>query len=167
MNRSLFRLALGFSALVLLSPISQAQQPIQPRVAPPAADPPVELVPATKEETWTLGGQQWDFKDIAAAYIPIKGSINPQTGVVEWTLEIVRELSAGEIGTQENLEGTPFKPTFIDEEKIAVQEDARVRITKITGKVGDRIRMTLKLPPPELLDKVKLVRIERRTKVGF
>lgn len=167
MTSSLFRLALGFSALILLSSVSLAEQPVQPRVAPPVAEAPVELVPATKEETWTLGGQQWDFKDIATAYVPVKGTINPQTGVVEWTLEIVRELAPGEIGTQENLEGTPFKPTFIDEERIAVQEDARVRITKITGKVGDRIRMTLQLPKAELLEKVKLVRIERRTEVGF
>ena len=141
-----------------------AQQPPQPAATP--ADP-ADVVSATKEETWTLGGQQWDFKDVATAFKPTKGALDPKTGVAVWTLELVKELSAGEIGMQENLEGSPFKPVFIDEEKIAVQGDATVRITKITGKPGDKIRLTVQLPPAEILDAVKLIRIERRTKVGF
>jgi hypothetical protein len=145
-----------------------AQQPA-PRPAAPAATQaePTDVVPATKEETWTLGGQQWDFKDVATAYKPTKGALDPRTGVAVWTLELVKELSAGEIGLQENLEGSPFKPVFIDEEKIAVQGDATVRITKITGRPGDKIKLTMQLPPAEILDAVKVVRIERRTKVGF
>ncbi len=154
------RLVLGIFTMGLLAAAAMAQQPRD-------EEPPADLVAATKEETWTLGNQQWDFKDIATAYVPVKGTLNPKSGVVEWTLEIVKDLTAGEIGMQENQEGSPFKPTFIDDEKIAVQEDARIRISKITGKVGDRIRLTMQLPPPELLDKTKVVRIERRTKVGF
>ncbi len=170
MIRSVFGLVFGILVTGLFASAARAQQSGQEQ--PPAAQPrvettPAELVPATKEETWTLGGQQWDFKDIATAYRPVKGALDPKTGVVVWTLEIVKELTVGEIGMQENQEGSPFKPTFLDEEKIAVQEDALVRISKISGKVGDGIRMTMLLPKPELLDKVKLVRIARRTKVGF
>jgi hypothetical protein len=174
MSRPAFRFLFALAALGSWAAAGSAQQPAaqpppaQPRTAqPPAQEQPTELIGATKEETWTLGDQQWDFRDIATAYVPVKGSLNPKTGVVEWTLEIVKELSAGEVGTQENLEGSPFKPTFIDEERVAVQEDARIRVSKITGKVGDRIKLTLQLPKEELLAKVRLVRIERRTKVGF
>jgi hypothetical protein len=38
---------------------------------------------------------------------------------------------------------------------------------QIAGKVGDRITLAVKLPPPELLEKVTLVRLGRRTNVGF
>jgi len=176
-NRPLWR-CLGLTAFLLTAQVALSQQPVpeppapqppppaQPRAAARAAQP-ADLVGATKEETWTLGEQQWDFKDIAAAYVPVKGTLNPKTGVAEWTLEIARELSPGEVGTHENLEGSPFKPTFIDQERIAVQEDARVRVSKITGKVGDRIKLTMQLPRPEVLASVRVVRIERRTRVGF
>ena len=155
MIRSAPLVLFGWSMVVCSMSAASAQEPAE------------EVVAATKEESWTLGDQQWDFKDIATAYTPVKGALNPKTGVVEWTLEIVKELSPGEVGTQENLEGSPFKPTFVDEEKIALPGGARVRITKITGKIGDRIKMTVQLPKADVLAKVKLVRIERRTKVGF
>jgi hypothetical protein len=122
------------------------------------------LIEATREEIWLLGEQRWDFRDVAATYVPVRGLLNPQTGVVEWTLEIVREMSEGEAGLQENLEDTPFKPTFLDEDRLAVQVDTPVRITRITGKAGDRVRMTLRLPEEGT---VKAVRIGPRTKVGF
>jgi hypothetical protein len=145
----------------------------EPAPKPPAAQPPtpqpaeVEIVEATKEETWTLGGQQWDFKEIASTYKPVKGALNAKTGVAQWTLEIVKEMSDGEIGLHENLEGSPFKPAFLDAERVAVQSDAVARISQIAGKVGDRITLAVKLPPPELLEKVTLVRLGRRTNVGF
>jgi hypothetical protein len=170
MNRFIVLGALGLVAwpasLPLCAQETPPQPPPQPAAATTATDP-ASLIPATKEETWTLGGQQWDFKDVSTAYRPTKGTLDPQTGVAVWTLELVKELSAGEIGMQENLEGSPFKPTFLDEEKIAVQGDATVRITKITGKPGEKIRMTVQLPTAEVLDAVKVIRIERRTKVGF
>jgi hypothetical protein len=127
----------------------------------------VEVVEATKEETWTLGDQQWDFKDVATTYKPVKGALNPKTGVAQWTLEIVRDLSEGEIGLHENLEGTPFKPAFLDAERIAVLSDSAAKMSKIAGKMGDRITLTVKLPPAELLSKAKVVRVGKRTNVGF
>jgi hypothetical protein len=176
MNRlNLASLAALVTVLVATATLC-AQQPAEPPPAqepPPAPEvqpapqpelPPVELIEATREEIWTLGGQQWDFRDISTAYVPVKGVLNPQTGVVEWTLEIVRELSDGEVGLQENLAGSPFRPTFIDEERIALAEDVPVRVSKITGKVGDRLKMTLRLPEDA---SVRYVRVGRRTKVGF
>jgi hypothetical protein len=152
-------------------PVEQpAEQP--PAVQPPAVQPqdespPVELIEAARQEIWTLGELQWDFRDIATAYVPVKGLLNPQTGVVEWTLEIVREMSDGEVGLHENLDGTPFRPMFLDAERIALEEDAPVRMTRITGKVGDRVKMTLRLPEGVDPGSVRFVRIGRRTKVGF
>jgi hypothetical protein len=169
MIRCFFLLLAAIALTQAVSAQEAAQQPApQPATPPPAAQTdPAALIPATKEETWTLGDQQWDFKDVATAYKPTKGALDPKAGVAVWTLELVKELTAGEIGMQENLEGSPFKPTFIDAEKIAVPGDGQVRITKITGKPGDQIRLIVKLPPAEILGTVKVIRIERRTKVGF
>jgi hypothetical protein len=167
MSQASFLTVIAAALLACSSPLAAQQpapQPNVPRVAAPAAS---ELIPATKEETWTLGGQQWDFKDVAAAYKPTKGALDPKARVAVWTLELVKELSAGEIGMQENLEGSPFKPVFIDEDKVALQADATVRMTKITGKPGDKIKVMVELPPAETLDAVKVIRVERRTRIGF
>lgn len=147
-----------------------AEPPVTEPANPPAPQPPatpVQLVEATKEEIWTLGGQQWDFKEIATTYKPVKGAMNPQTGVVQWTLEIVRDMTEGEIGMHENLEETPFKPAFLDAERIVLESDAPARMSKIAGKAGDRIMLGVKLPPPEVLEKVTLIRVGKRTNVGF
>jgi hypothetical protein len=93
--------------------------------------------------------------------------MNPQSGIVQWTLEIVREMPDGEIAMHENLEGTPFKPAFLDAERIAVEFDAPTRMSKIAGKVGDRITVGVMLPPPEILERITLIRLGKRTNVGF
>ncbi len=162
-------------SLLVMSAVAQEPAPAQPPAAqPPDAQPPtpprpepVELIEATKEEIWTLGGKTWDFKDVATTYKPVKGLMNPSTGIVQWTLEIVREMSEGEIGMHGNLEETPFKPTFLDAERIVLEEDAPSRMSKIGGKVGDRVLVGFKLPEPDVLEKTTLIRVGKRTSVGF
>jgi hypothetical protein len=129
---------------------------------------PVALVEATKQETWTLGEQQWDFKDVATAYAPVKGALNPKTGTVQWTLEIVKELAPGEIGLHETTEGSPFKLVLLDAEKVVLAAEPQVGFaSKLTGKPGDKVKIDVQLPKAELLSQAKLIRIERRTKIGF
>jgi len=129
---------------------------------------PEELVEAAKQETWTLGDQEWDFKDVATAYAPVKGALNPKTGVVQWTLEIVKELAPGEVGLHETTEGSPFKLVLLDAEKIVLDIEPQVEFaSKLTGKPGDKVKIEVHLPKAEVLSQAKLVRIERRTKIGF
>jgi hypothetical protein len=150
-------------------------QPNQPPAPPapaaqnervPAED--VPLVEAAKEETWTLGEQQWNFKDIATAYQPVKGTYNAKTGVAEWTLELVKELSAGEIAILGSAEGSPFKIVLFDEEQLALDDEPTLKLSsRLTGKPGDKVKVAVQLPMADTLGKVRLVRVERRTKIGF
>ena len=161
--------AISLSILMLAGLALLAQEPKpDPKPAPPPEPEPVVLVEATKQETWTLGEQLWDFKDVATVYQPVKGALNPQTGVVEWTLEIVKELVAGEVGIHENTEGSPFKTILLDADKIVLTDEPEVRLaSKLTGKPGDKVKIVMVLPKAEVLGQTKLVRIERRTKIGF
>ena len=172
------RLALPLAAVMLAaSAVLFAQQPQPPKPEPPTAQAqqpqpqlqePEPLVEATKQETWTLGDQQWDFKDVATAYQPVKATLNPKTGAAEWMLEIVKELAAGEAGLHENTEGSPFKVVLLDADKIVLAAEPEVRFaSKLTGKQGDKVKIVVQLPMAEELSQAKLVRIERRTKVGF
>ncbi|MEX2173164.1 MAG: hypothetical protein WD872_02305 [Pirellulaceae bacterium] len=130
----------------------------------PGATAPIE---ATRQEIWTLGDQVWDFQDVATVYRPVKGAFDPQSGVAVWTFELVKQLSAGEAGMHSVAEESPFKPVFLDAEKITLQGDALVRITEVSGTPGDRLRMTMQLPPADVLAQVKTIRIQRRTNIGF
>jgi hypothetical protein len=161
--------AISLSILMLAGLALLAQEPKpDPKPAPPPEPEPVVLVEATKQETWTLGEQLWDFKDVATVYQPVKGALNPQTGAAEWTLEIVKELAAGEVGIHENTEGSPFKTILLDAEKIVLADEPEVRLaSKLTGKSGDKVKIVVLLPKAEVLGQAKLVRIERRTKIGF
>lgn len=129
-------------------------------------DKPIEAV-KSDDGIWTLGGQVWEFKDVASVYTPLKGTLDPKTGAGLWTLELARELTAGEAAAHGSVTGTPFKPVLLDEEKTTIAEDARVKITPVSGTQGDRIRMTVQLPKAETLAKVKLIRVQRRTQLGF
>jgi hypothetical protein len=126
-------------------------------------------VEAMKSEAgvWTLAGSEWDFSAVAAVYAPVKGAFDAQTGAAEWTLELVRELTSAEAAAQGATVGSPFKPAFLDGEKLLLASDARVKITPISGKAGDRVRMTVQMPKAETLAQVKLVRVGRRTELGF
>jgi hypothetical protein len=158
------------AVLIGSSLLNQANQPATPPAppAPAAMEAEVPLVEAAKQETWTLGEQQWDFKDIATAFQPVKGTYNAKTGMAEWTLELVKELSAGEIATLGNTEGSPFKIVLFDEEKLALDDEPKPKFaSRLTGQPGDKVKVAVQLPMAEALGKVRLVRVERRTKIGF
>jgi len=116
---------------------------------------------------WTLGDQVWEFGELATTYLPAKGEFNPETREAVWTLQIVRDLTPGEVGFQNALAGSPFQPMLLDADKIMLLSDARVTITKISGRLGDAIRVTIRLPDEEALAKAALIRLERRTEIGF
>ena len=116
---------------------------------------------------WTLGDQVWEFAELATTYLPAKGEFNPQTREAVWTLQLVRDMTPGEIGFQSTLAGSPFKPTFLNSDKILLAPDERVKFTPITGKLGDAIRVTIRLPEEATLADVALIRLERRTEIGF
>lgn len=116
---------------------------------------------------WTLGEQTWEFGELETAYLPAKGEFNPTTREAVWTFQLVKDMTPGEVGLQSTLAGSPFKPTFLDADKILIAGDARVTITPITGKLGDAIRVTIRLPAEATLAGVALIRLERRTQIGF
>jgi hypothetical protein len=134
--------------------------PPEAEVSPPAGDEAPNLV-------MELGDQRWDFIDVFTAYRPVKGAHNPATNMTVWTLELVKPLVTGEALLHETIDGSPFRPVFLDEEKIVLQSDAAVQITPVAGQPGDRLRMTVELPPAEIMKDVRHIRIERRTRVGF
>jgi hypothetical protein len=116
---------------------------------------------------WVLGDQVWDFSPIATTYEPMKGEFDPVTGEAIWTLALITDLTPGEAGLHTQSRGSPFKPVLLTEDKVVVAADARVRITQVTGKLGDAIRVTVQLPADDLLGRTKLIRLDRRTEVGF
>ena len=121
----------------------------------------------SEEGVWMLGLQQWDFSEVATVYQPVKGTYDPKSGEAVWMLEIVREMVPGEVGIHENLPQTPFRPVFLNDDRVALQKDALVKISPITGKPGDRVVMTIMLLNPEIMHQSTLVRVERRTDIGF
>ncbi|MCI0360125.1 MAG: hypothetical protein L0211_16730 [Planctomycetaceae bacterium] len=163
----MIRLAALSLSILMLAGLVLAQQP-KPEPKPEAQPEPEPLIEAKKQETWTLGDQEWDFKDVATAYAPVKGALNAKTGTAEWTLEIVKELAPGEVGIHENTEGSPFKTVLLDADKVVLAEEPEVRFaSKLTGKPGERVKIVVQLPNAEVLSQAKFIRIERRTKVGF
>ncbi|MDX1948530.1 MAG: hypothetical protein SFU86_24300 [Pirellulaceae bacterium] len=130
------------------------------------APPPTEAI-KSDGGAWTLGGQAWEFKAIESLYSPLTGAIDPKTGAAVWTLEITRELNSAEAAAQSSILDSPFRPVLLDGEKTVVATDARVKITPVSGKLGDRVRMTVQLPKAEVLGTVKTIRVERRTQLGF
>lgn len=133
----------------------------------PADAPP--LVEAKKEVivNWTLGGQTWDFKSVLATYEPVKGVYEPLTNEAIWTLQLVRDLEPGAKVLHNETMGTPFRPVLLTAEKLVAAQDAKVLMTAVSGKLGDTIQIVVQLPEKESLDRIKFIRIERRTNVGF
>ena len=129
--------------------------------------PPAEAKYDDEQMIWTLGNQVWEFGDVETAYLPAKGSFDPMTREAVWTLQIVRDMTPGEVGFQTTLAGSPFQPTFLDADKVLLVDDARVKITTISGKQGDSIRVTIRLPEDAVLAGVALIRLQRRTEIGF
>lgn len=137
-------------------------------LAQPKADE-ARLVEAMQnaEGVWTLGEQMWDFGPIASVYQPVTGTLDAKSGTATWILELIVGLTSAEAGAQGAVLGSPFKPSFLDGQKLLLAGDARVKITPISGTKGDRVRMTVQLPKAEVLERTKLVRVGRRTELGF
>jgi hypothetical protein len=160
----------SFAAVICLFSIAVITPPLMGQEQPPArqeAMPPVEANYDEELMLWSLGQQTWEFAEVAAAYLPAKGSFNPMTREAVWTLQLAKDLTPGEVGLQSTIEGSPFKAMFLDEDKTLVLADAPIKITPITGKLGDAIRVTIRMPDEEILAVVALIRLERRTQVGF
>jgi hypothetical protein len=119
-----------------------------------------------EEEIWSLGDQEWDFTAVTTVYMPVKGTLDDATGTAVWTLEIARSLSSAEAAAQGSITGSPFKPVLLDEERVMLTDSALVQMSPISGRIGDRVKVTFQLPKGEL-SRVKSVRVERRTPLGF
>jgi hypothetical protein len=170
MFRFVPRLPLCAGALLLASilPAARAQQEISPiPPVPPAPEAPPLAGDGAPNLIRELGDQRWDFIDIFTAYLPVKGTLDSTNNTAVWTLELVKPLVVGEALLHETIEDSPFRPVFLDEEKVVLQSDSRVQITPVAGQTGDRLRMVVELPSPEIMKDVRHIRIERRTRVGF
>ena len=154
----MIRLVAG--AWVCLIGAAAAQQ--RPADAPPVVEAKKEVI-----VNWTLGNQVWDFKAILATYEPVKGVFDPLLNQATWTFQIVKDMEPGAAALHNQTQGTPFKPVLLTAEKAVMALDAKVQMSAVTGKMGDTIQIDVKLPEKETLDAVKLIRVERRTNVGF
>jgi hypothetical protein len=149
-------LALGLS---LCAAAQQTQR--QPRV---------EAQKTKAADSWTLGDQTWDFRDILAAYEPVKGHIESRNGggdLAVWKLRLVRDLEEGAARLHEEMRGSPFKIVLFDAERIVVNPDLPATITPVPVRTDDVIELYVALPERQLLRDVKTIRIQRRTDVGF
>lgn len=127
----------------------------------------VEAVYDEEQVLWSLGEQTWEFGDVATAYLPAKGVYHPATREAVWTFQLVKDLIPGEVGWHSAIAGTPFKLAFLDADRTLVAAEARVKMTMITGKLGDAVRVRFRLPDEATLSKAALIRVERRTEIGF
>jgi hypothetical protein len=145
-----------------------AQQPAAPQ--PPQELPRIE---AKKEVVvnWTLGDQSWVFKDIATAYEPVKGYMEPrgnQGFLAVWTLRLVHDLEEGAARLHEETRGSPFKIMLLDADRTVIDSDLPAQITPVSGKAGDTIELLVGLKYDEsVLKDAKVIRVSRRTNVGF
>jgi hypothetical protein len=131
-------------------------------------------VEAKKEVTvtinWTLGEQAWNFKEILSTYEPVKGYLEPrgnQGTLAVWKLRLVKDLEPGAAKLHEEIRNTPFQVVLLDADRTVIDADAPVGITMVTGKMDDTIELYVTLPEDAKLKQVKLVRVQRRTNVGF
>jgi len=139
------------------------QQPAEP-----------QRIEAKKEVTvtvnWTMGEQAWNFKDILTAYEPVKGYLEPrgnQGTLAVWKLRLIKDLEPGAAKLHEEIRNTPFKVVLLDADRTVIEADAPIGITMVTGKMDDTIELYVTLPEEAKLKQVKLVRVQRRTDVGF
>jgi hypothetical protein len=162
MKRRYVLLAVG--ACLNMAALATAQQ------QPPPESP--QRIDAKKEVvvTWKLGDQAWDFKDIFSAYDPVKGYMEPrgvQGTLAVWKLRLAKDFEAGAADLHEKMRGTPFKIVLLDAERTVINPDLPAQITVLSGKMDDTIELYVALPEAPLLKEVKLVRVQRRTEVGF
>jgi len=122
------------------------------------------------EVKWTLGDQAWNFKDVLTAYEPVKGYLEPRgsQGVLAvWKLRLVKDFEAGTSRLHEETRGSPFKVLLFDGEQTVIDADLPAQITTISGKMGDTIELLVGLPEAQKLKDAKMIRVQRRTNVGF
>jgi hypothetical protein len=186
MNRLIAIVVTGLLASVIQ--VAVAQQPLQPpaqeqAVQPPPPQPPAPAVEARKQVvvTWTLGDQEWDFKDVLSVYEPVSGTLelnrgpqvpaggllDPHAGQAVWTFELAKDLLPGEVQLHKETEGSPFKAVLLDAERVPLEAEMQMTFSRITGKKGDRVKVQFVLPPADVFKLIKTIRIERRIKIGF
>lgn len=133
----------------------------------PADAPPLVDAKKAVTVTWTLQDQVWDFSKILSVYEPVKGQFDPLTHEAIWTLQLIKDLQDGEATLHNRTDKSPFKPVLLNAERTVIAPDARVRMTEVSGKMGDTVLIVVQLPEAEALANVKTIRIERRTNVAF
>ena len=169
MNR-LFAL---LAALALLVPFASSYGQQLPPPPPPASVVSVRI-DARRDVVinWSLGDQVWLFNDVLTAYEPVRGYMEPrpnQGNLAVWRLRLVKDFEEGTIKLHEQLRGSPFKVVLLDADRTVVQTDGDIptQITPVSGRMGDAIELLVGLPDAQLLKQVKIIRVQRRTDVGF
>lgn len=151
---------------VLIAQQPQSQQPSEP-----------QRVDARKKVVvyWNLGDQAWNFDEILATYEPVKGYLeprgnqagNPPGNLAVWKLKMARDFEEGAVRLHEQMRGSPFKVVLLDEDRTVINPDVPAQITAPSGRMGDTIELLVALPDAPLLRDVRLIRVEKRTDVGF
>lgn len=121
-------------------------------------------------ETWTLGEQTWDFKDVLTAYAPAAGHSESREGqgrLATWRLKLVKDFEEGTQRLHEEMRGSPFRIVLLDAERTIINQDLTGSITPVPARLGDTIELFVVLPSEVILKDVKFVRVQRRTNVGF
>src|SRR5438094_10600127 len=148
---------LGATAIAL----AQQQQPAEP-----------QRVEARKEVivNWMLGDQAWNFRDVLSTYEPVKGYLESHGNegfIAVWKLRLVRELELGAAKHHEEMLGSPFKVVLLDADRTVVDSDAPAQITTPVGaKADDTIELRIGLDAQSLKG-ARVIRVQRRTEVGF
>jgi hypothetical protein len=150
------------------APATQSEQPSRPNAdgqsAPQETESEADDEPAT---VWLLEDREWDFDAVATVYQPVRGVYLTETRSSVWMLELVRELFPGEAGLHAAIQDTPFRLVLLDEDRTVVDVRLPLKLTPVTGKLGDRVLLSVLMPDDDSLAKVTSVRVERRTEVGF
>jgi len=162
-----------FAAMVwfMMTALAFAQQPPQPQLQQ-AQPPESQRVEARREVivNWTLGDQAWNFRDVLTTYEPVKGYLEPHGNegyVAVWKLRLVHELELGAAKHHEEMLGSPFKIVLLDADKTVVDSDAPAQITTPLGaKTDDTIELRVGLDA-QTLKNAKVIRVQKRTEVGF
>src|SRR6478672_7527713 len=162
---------LAIATLLLTASLSAQQSaPPQPGGQPPESPPRMD---ARREVSvrWTLGDQAWNFDDIRTAYEPVRGYLEPrpnQGTLAVWKLRMVRDFEEGASRHHEEMRGSPFKVVLLDADRTVINPDVPfVQITPVSGKMDDTIELLVGLPDAQILKVVKMIRVQRRTDVGF
>jgi hypothetical protein len=119
---------------------------------------------------WTLGEQAWNFKDILNAYEPVKGYLEPRANqgtLAVWKIRLVKDFEEGAARLHEEMRGSPFKVVLLDADRTIINPDLPAQITVLSGKMDDTIELYVALPDAPLLKEVRMIRVQRRTDVGF